>query len=901
MSEKKINWSNEFGLFWKEVLHGIIKFFEIIGNVLITLLIIVALAGVIVGCALTIYIRNYVDTEIDVSLFRVSMADGTTATTLYTYDFTDRVNRIGEAVEVDGEKVSGGKETVYVPISKIPDDLKNAVIAIEDKRFETHQGVDWKRTFGAALTFFTGSSSFGGSSITQQLIKNITGEDDYTIQRKMQEIFWALDLETKMDKDEILELYLNKVNFGGNYNGVQSAAWNYFSKDVSELTLLECAAIAGITQNPSYYNPFNFPEHNKERREVILYEMLDQGKISRRRYDEALAEEFTLKPPSESDKLTEQQAGGIISWGTELVIKDVINDLQERKGMSYSDAEKMVYSGGLKIYSTIVPGIQQLIDEVMTNEDNFPDSDAGYKAQAACIVMDPYTGDILGVGGARGQKNGNRLWNYAIDSKRAPGSSIKPLTVYGPALESGLYNWASVINDTPVNYTVAFDGWPKNSEIFDGGNRYLGLTNIYRAIVLSLNTVPVKLVNRYGLRNSFDFCYNKLHMTDMIERKVNADGAVLSDITQAALGLGQLSVGISVRQMTAAYAIFPNEGVYNEPHSYLKVLDRNGDVLLENDITSNIAIKPETAELMNMLLHNVITAPGGTAYGAPGSGTGVQFYNETGIDVAGKTGSAGDYYDRWFIGYTPYYLCGLWFGYPQQKAWRAANPTLKLFDKIMIPLHAEYASQSPADQKHFQETGQIVEATYCKDSGLIATDACMLDPRGSRLETGYFIKGTEPTDHCSTHVIVKYDKETGGLCLPGCKCPDENITSVALVKVDPNERLLPANQFLAVQDAQYTWFDLAAGVMPFSDSHSWPYYTNMRVQGGVFRTLTYSSTYWDAAHKQFNSLCVEHFDQALWNKLSPVYRSSTPTSGYVYRSQSVSSFFGALKSLSAGN
>lgn len=872
---EKIKWGVEIRKAFRTLLKGAGLFLKIAADVLITILLIVSLAGVIVGCALTIYIRNYVNTEIDVSLFRMTMAGGTTATSLYWYDFDDRLNREGEAVFAEGEKISADKETVYVKLDQIPDDLKYAVISIEDKRFETHQGVDWKRTFGAAFTFLTGSSSFGGSSITQQLIKNITGEDDYTIQRKIQEIFWALDLETKMDKDEILELYLNKVNFGGSNYGVQSAAYNYFSKDVSELTLVECAAIAGITQNPSYYNPVVFPEHNEERRGWILYEMYDQGHISRRRYEEAINTELVLKLPSENEKLTEQQASGIISWGTEYVISEVISDLQTRKGMTESDAAKLVYSGGLNIYSTIVPEIQQLLDDVFTNEDNFPDRDAGYKAQSAGIVMDPYTGDILGVAGARGQKTGNRLWNYAYHTQRPSGSAIKPLSVYGPAIDSGEYTWASVFDDTPVNYTVSTLGWPRNSEIFTGGNRYLGLTNIYNAVRLSLNTVPVKLLNKTGLRSAFLFCRDTLNMKSLVEYTVLSDGTVISDIGQAALGLGQLNYGVRIAEITAAYTIFPNEGVYNSPHSYLKVTDSRGSVLLENDVDSTVAIKPETAIVMNKMLSRVISASGGTAYGTPGSDSGVQFGNITGIDVAGKTGSAGDYYDRWFIGYTPYYLCGLWFGYPQQKAWKDANPTLRLFDKIMLPLHEEYAALPDSQRKHFAESDQIVECTYCRDSGLLSTDACLLDPRGSRTETGYFIRGTEPTEQCRTHILVEYDSVTGGICMPGCTCPSENRTKVALVKVNEADRFFDANQYLPILDAQYTYMPLTQGVAPYSQHKSWPYYTNMRYrkkivdgkeENAVF-TLPYTSSYVDSQHVQFNATCNDHFDRALFDSI----------------------------------
>ena len=344
MKNKKIDWFKEIKKAWHLLFAGLLKFMQIFANILITIILIGVLTGVIVVSAFSIYIGNYIDTEADMSLFRLNISS--TTTRIYYYDFEDRTSRVGEVVELEDQRLQGDKDSIYVKYENIPENMINAVIAIEDKRFRTHDGVDWKRTLAAGANFFLGfdESGYGGSSLTQQLVKNMTHEDDYTIQRKVTEIFWALDIETKMEKEEILELYLNVVNFGNGSSGVQSAAYNYFSKDVSELTLIECAAIAGITKNPSLYNPLINPEQNAIRRNTVLAEMLDQGLITQREFDEAYGKELVTRPP------VTKETAVVNSWYTDMVIEDVINDLVEQKGYSHKVASLMVYNGGLNIF-----------------------------------------------------------------------------------------------------------------------------------------------------------------------------------------------------------------------------------------------------------------------------------------------------------------------------------------------------------------------------------------------------------------------------------------------------------------------------------------------------------------------------------------------------------------------
>ncbi len=848
MANKRINWREELKKAGKVGLSGVGKFFQIFANVLITFLLIVALTGIIVVCAFSVYINNYVNTEINADQFRIKGSSGasTTTTHIYGFNFTDRTTREGEVVDMASsadQQLQGEVDQTYVSIDKIPDNMINAVIAIEDKRFMTHSGVDWRRTVGAGLTFFTGSGDgYGGSSITQQLIKNVTGNDDYSIQRKIQEIFWALDLETKMDKEEIIELYLNIVNFGHGSSGVQAAAYNYFSKDVSELTLIECAAIACITKNPSRFNPVYYPEYNKERRDIVISEMYKQGLITYREYEEAYDKELVLNIPGSDEKVDEDapDLSGINSWYADMVIEDVIRDLMEKYDYSEKMAAMMVYNGGLNIYSLVDPEIQKILEDAFLDESNFPEDKSGIKAQCSAIVIDPYTGDVLGVVGARGEKTANRVQNFATMTKRPPGSAIKPLAVYAPAFEKGILTWSTVLEDTPHSYP-GNTAWPRNSY-----NRYEGYINALYALRRSTNTTAVKLLEQVGLEYAFDFCHDTLGMTNMIKYGELSDGTAYTDVGLASLALGQLNYGVTVREISAAYSMFINSGIYSKSNSYLRVTDSAGNVILENGYEGTVAISEETASLMTMLLESV-PRTGGTA-------ASLTFDSTYDIDVAGKTGSAGDYYDRWFIGYTPYYICGVWYGYEYPKSISASsNPCVKVWDAVMGKIHEDKViSKMQPDDKYleFNVDKDLIQCTYCKDSGLLMSEACSHDPRGNRSETGWFVKGTEPAEYCSTHIMVDYDYVTKAVA---CEwCPPENITQVALIKVD---RQFPIN--VAVYDAQYGYMELPFDVMPYSTKYR-PYYFNL---GGSEYYVGY--TYGPV---QYNRTCSEHFNKAAWQE-----------------------------------
>ena len=802
-------------------------------NAFLTVMLVGIITLIIVGSAFAIYVKNNVDINVDETKFELNTTN--TTTKLYYYEFTDRENRIGNAVEIEDARLYGGSNSIFVPYSQIPKDLINAFVAIEDERFWDHKGVDWYRTIGAGVNFIIPiKDKFGASTITQQLIKNVTGENDYKIQRKIQEIFWALDLESKKSKEDILTLYLNVINLSQNCYGVQAAANTYFGKDVSELTLLECACIAAITNNPSYYNPIRFPEHNKERRQTILWKMCEENLIS----EEQMNENYDAEPVFNLTS-TDDSTNNINSWYTDMVINDVIDDLVEL-GYTSQAANLLVYSGGLNIYTCMDPEVQAVLDEVYLNEEYFPEHTSGMPAQSSMIIIHPTTGDILGVAGAKGEKKGNRIQNFATDTVRPAGSSIKPVSVYGPALEMGLINYATVYDDTPVKFRENNSPWPHNLP-----DVYNGLTNINSAVERSVNTVAIKVLEDLSPQVSFDFCRNKLGMESLLELVELSNGGTLTDIDLAPLALGQLTYGCTVREITAAYTAFANKGIFNYAKSYIKVTNAEGDVILSNEEPGNIVFSEENAVVMTKMLSNVVS-----------NGTAKAITLRKTVDCAGKTGTTNNDYDRWYIGYTPYYIGGVWYGYeyPKTLSNLKSNPCVSIWDTVMTKLHqpmVDDASNGGEELKRFDESGNVITATYCKDSGLLMTDACRADPRGNRAETGYFAVGTQPNSYCTTHVMVEYCTETGAVA-SGC-CPSDGIKLVGLIAVD--NRSFPKQ--MTITDAQYVYRFLPENVEP----GGWwgdPYFINAIPSG----TFVGSSN----AETQYNQFCWKHFDFYAFNR-----------------------------------
>ena len=795
------------------------KLLKVLLILLFLMLILVLSAGIAFFC----YVERNVETSIDASIF--SMVGSDSASKFYYYTEDERGRSV--AVEVSGEDLYGEYRSIYVDYSGIPEDMLHAFVSIEDKRFYSHKGVDWRRTVSAGLNYIFGfRDSYGGSTITQQLIKNVTDRDDYSFERKLQEIFWALDLETKMNKEEILGLYLNIINLSQGCYGIGAAADYYFSKDVSELTLNECACIAAITNNPSYYDPVRNPENNTKRRLLILKEMYHQGYITQSEYEKCASEEIVLNLKDGGEKQK------IRSWYTDMVIEDVISDLTEQKGYSRSMASLIIYTGGLQIYTAMDPKVQSIMEEYYADPSNFFEGGGEVTPQSSMIVIDPNNGDILGVVGAIGEKTGNRLQNFATQTVRPAGSVIKPLSVYAPALDSDLINWASVYDDVPVSFSQQSNGdytaWPKNSD-----GEYRGLINVNTALEKSINTVPIRILEELGVENSFNFLYNKLKIQSLILQGTDKNGNRITDCDLAALALGQMNYGVSVREITAAYSIFPNQGVYNQSRSYYKVTDYAGSILLENSYQGEVVIQEETASIMNLMLENVVRN---------GTAKSIDLKNQ--IDCAGKTGTTQNNYDRWYIGYTPYYIGGVWYGYEYPQALSGANQCLTIWDDIMTEIHQTRVDLKDKDDlKQFEVHANVTTAEYCKDSGKIITNACLHDPRGDRREVGYFSIGEEPTDYCSIHVPVAYDREEGGIVVSD-SCPHLNVEYIGLICV---ERCFPTQIY--VSDAQFVWRNLPNDVR-VELSPSLPFFAKMLLPNeycGISKSQT-----------QFNRACRRH-------------------------------------------
>lgn len=620
----------------------------------------------------------------------------------------------GQPIEYD--RMHADQNRIWVDLENTPEMLKKAFIAIEDERFEYHKGVDWKRTLSAVIGYvFKGNDSHGGSTITQQLIKNITGNDQRSPIRKVQEIIRALNLEQKMSKDRIIEMYMNTIYLGQGCHGVQTASNVYYSKDVSELSLAECASIAGITQYPSRYDPLLNYEAHKAKQELVLGKMLELGFISQQEHDDAVNEQLKLVKGT-----AKVENSNIQSYYTDQIILDVMNDLMTRNKMSESDATKALFKGGLKIYANVDPKVQSAMESVFENEQNFPGSGTN-KPQAAMVVIDPYTGQVKGIVGGRGEKTGNRVLNRGTQSLRQPGSSIKPLAVYAPAIEYGVITPATIVHDTALK----IGNWaPKNA---DGS--FMGPITARVALEKSRNLPAVRILDKLGVDRSFDFVSKKLGISTLVSSEKRADGEIHTDKYLSSLGLGGLTDGVSVMEMTAAYAAFVNGGIYTQPTTYTKVVDSTGRVILENKPKTTRAMSETTAYSMVQMLSGVVTS---------GTGTNARL---SGVFSAGKTGTTDHDVDRWFAGFTPNYVGVVWSGYDNPRSMSGMfNPCTGAWRQVMTKIH-----QNETIHKIPVPDGMIARVV-CQQSGKIATgDIC------TNTRTDYFKSGTQPNSFCSSH------------------------------------------------------------------------------------------------------------------------------------------------------
>ena len=838
-----INWSDELAVSVRLVGKAILRFFGWVLSIVMTLCLIGVITGVIVGGAFLLYAKDNIDTSVD------DFAD-----LIKDKDLTTRVGYLdadGKYVDLPSESLSAGEKRSWVKYSDFNEYIADAFVVIEDKRFQQHKGVDWLSTIKVTIQYFTGQGMRGASTITQQVIKNVTENDDVTIQRKAQEILKALNLEKKYDKTEILEMYLNSIYLSQGCYGVGAAAYTYFGKEVKDLTLIESAALACITQYPYYYDPIINPQHNAEKRNLVLKYMYDQGKITQDEFLSAYEKELVLKVSGDDD---EDTSASVHSWYTDAAQQEAVRLLRDKFGYSARIAEKALLTGGYTIVTALDPDIQAIVEDYYENAEWEKHDNSPIQPNSSCVIIDHSNGNVVALVGSRGRKTINLGLNYATQTRRPSGSSIKPISVYGPGIEANAVTWGTVLDDVPINFgTETIDpdtgekvysnkhGYPKNAP-----DRYLGLTTVHEGVRNSINTISWRSLERLGLDNSFDFLTNKLHLTTLIESQTMSNGLTFTDKAYAPLAMGEFTWGVVVKEMVAAYQIFANEGIFNDERIVLKILDNDGNVIVDNEKKSEVVISAQTATITTKLLQDVVAT--GTAY---------KITLKKNVDCAGKTGTSESNNDKWFIGYTPYYVCGVWFGYSMPRSLNKFNsvssaPVLA-WDAIMTKVMQKYvdaAKNGGEPLKKFVDAPGLVQVEYCIDSGKLPTDACRNDLRkitepkkSNRIEKGWFKAGTEPTEYCDCHVMVEYDKVKKAVAMNGC--PSENTIKVGMLN---HLRVLPFN--IQIADAQYTWQQVPDDYSYEGLTSSQPFYIKL-LPAGFYTGYTKNGGY-------YNHACLTH-------------------------------------------
>ncbi|MBO5477489.1 MAG: penicillin-binding protein [Clostridia bacterium] len=643
----------------------------------------------------------------------------------------------------DGKEIASLYDTqnrIMVSYDEIPAHTVNAIVAIEDERFFTHKGIDIKRTAGAVATYILngGESDYGASTITQQLVKNITSDKERAWQRKIREWYRAISLEGKLEKSQIFESYVNTIYYGDGCYGIEVTSNHFFGKSVSELNIAESAAIAAMIQSPEVTNPYKSDEAKQkllERKDVVLDKMFQLGHITEEQYVEAKAYElvFTAKDITVDNTQT---------YFVDAVVEAVIADLMDQKNVSRGIAMKMLYTDGYKIYTTQDQSVQSAIDSAFQDESIFYVDWDGNRIQGSMVVMDHTTGEVRGLIGGAGEKDGALTLNRATQTYRQPGSCMKPFGAYGPAFEKGTLSPGAGLDDTQFS----MGNWtPVNWYGY-----YRGYVSVRWAVMDSMN-IPACRANMSV--NDQDFAWNFAYncgLTSLTE----------ADKSVTALALGGVTNGFTTLEVANAYATIANNGYHITPKLYTKVVDRNGEIVLDNTaIEPKQVMSDSTAFMLTSCLASVVDTPGGTAYNA------VKI-NGGSISCAGKTGNTDDDKDRWFCGFTPYYTIACWTGYDKAQPINRGYPydSTKLFNTVMNAICADKPaagfSAAPAS---------VTRVELCQDSGKIATEACISDPRGSRVASDYIAVDAIPTDTCTVHEFVNVCERSGKLASPSCK------------------------------------------------------------------------------------------------------------------------------------
>ncbi len=812
----------------------IVRFFQTIG----TLLLVGVITGCFMACFAVIYVKTAVMPNTGLDLSAYTMMENSV---IYYED-----KNTGQLVEL--QTLKGKENRELVTYDQIPEDLINAYVAIEDKRFWNHQGVDWRRTGSGLLRMFTGGNIQGGSTIDQQLIKNLTGRNDVTVSRKILEIFTALEMEKNHKKEDILTIYLNWIYLGNGCHGVQAAAKYYFGKNVWELNLAECASLAGITNNPSLYAPqgvvdvvryqcqnpdcklysltkdevceycgaensydsgsvWTNVEFNKARQENILKEMAKpdearDGKayITEAERDAAIAQPLVFKWQSQADPedpdAVESEPSNIYSWYVEAVIREATQALMDETGHDEKTCRTRVFSGGLSIVCAYDPEVQAAIDAVYNDPETLSNyvSKKGQKAMSNITIVDNSSGYVVAMG-STAEKTVNRGSIWPVTSRRQPGSSIKPVSVYGPAMEMGFITPASTVDDNP--FLLNGQVWPLNVTA-----TYKGLTSVMDAVTNSLNTCALRTVDLITPQASYDFMVNKLGFTTLEPYYVNSLGEVKSDIDRSPMSMGGLTWGVTTHEMAAAYASFPRNGEFVKATTVLEIKDSSGNVIRDNRPEPSWPFSQKTAYYMNSMLTNVVNAGTGYLAKIPGQ------------TVAGKTGTTNSKYDLWFCGYTSYYTGAVWVGFKENEQINdngsRYGPAMKLWKQVMEPLH-EGKENAP-----FPVPENMSSYSICIDCGKQATEACASDVRGSRAQSFRLFASDVPAERCSCHVPVRIcmdspilnangEATSGRYHLAGDLCPEESVRTIYMVEYE--RELATSSVHIGDASALVSWYD----------------------------------------------------------------------------------------------
>lgn len=654
--------------------------------------------------SLFLFARKNLNFEADDALF---VSSGRGGTRLFAK------NENGESVETALLLQNGVKKVKY-SLEEISPYLKEGFVAMEDREFYSHSGVNYRRTLAALSNYiFKTSSRFGASTITQQVVKNISGDNQPTLSRKLAEIMRAMRIEGSHGKEEILELYLNIVPFTDNMAGVGVASVTYFGKEPSELTAAEAATLIGITNSPAKYNPYRHYDASVEKRNRVLYAMRDFGVIDEAEYTAALAEPITLVKK-------EQTAESRYTWFTETVLSDVSSDLMKKYGISESAARLLLFSGGYEIYTTENIEIQRILEDYFENPDNFP-SATRRGLEFSMAICDSLTGDLIAIYGSAGKKSGDRLMNYATVNL-TPGSVLKPIALYAPLIDKRLVTPSSIFSDSPQKITEkdgSFSVYPKNYP-----DIYEGEITLRTALEKSKNTVAVRLYSMLGGENIFYSLKNDFGFDSLVRSVYNKNGDKITDVDLSPLALGQLSYGVPLVKLTSAYTTFAADGVHRKCRSYTEVLNSDGKLILENATEEKRVFRKETARLMNKLLEGVCER-----------GTARSITLGELVDTAGKTGTSGADRDRLFVGYTPYVTAGIYCGYPDKKTAVGNNSPshLEIWDSVMRRVH-EYIIGNDESPLGFSTEG-LEYLPYRTDTGEIIYGDVPID---ATVEWAYF-------------------------------------------------------------------------------------------------------------------------------------------------------------------